>query len=150
MTAASFEDRLRAAELRLAHTGQPLIGTRRRVMELLLQAKEPLKGYDLIARVSALDGPVTPMVIYRALHTLGDAGLLHSISSRNAFTPCQLGPAEHQPGFLLCRGCGTTLEFDLATTPVAALYKKFRRFELAEIEVEAHGLCRLCQEGLLR
>ena len=75
---------LNAAEARCGAADQRLTAPRRRVLELLLQAGQPVKAYDLIASF-AIDGPpAKPPTVYRALDFLEKQGFAHRIESLNA------------------------------------------------------------------
>ena len=62
---------LKAAEARCTTQGQKLTPARRRVLELLMKAGQPVKAYDLISAFSDTAGETAkPPTIYRALEFL--------------------------------------------------------------------------------
>ena len=81
---SALQAELAAAEVRCGAADQRLTAPRRRVLELLLQAGQPVKAYDLIASF-AIDGPpAKPPTVYRALDFLEKQGFAHRIESLNA------------------------------------------------------------------
>ena len=74
---------------------------RRRVLELLVEAGEPVKAYDLMASYGA-EG-AKPATVYRALEFLEKVGLVHRIVSLSAFQACIGHDGAH--GAATPRGC---------------------------------------------
>jgi Fur family zinc uptake transcriptional regulator len=72
-----------------AQKGLRLTALRRRVLELVWQSHKPLGAYDILAVLSEQDGRrAAPPTVYRALDFLLENGLVHRISSLNAFVGC--------------------------------------------------------------
>ena len=135
---------LAAADRRCADVGEKLTTARKRVLELLLSAGQPVKAYDLMAGFGADGEAAKPPTIYRALEFLARTGLAHRIESLNAYMACRLGESRHAAGFLICDCCGATREIEpLAANEVrtAALASGY---VLTGVTVEAHGLCPEC------
>ena len=65
--------RLAAAEALCERRDQRLTAPRRRVLELLLEAGQPVKAYDLMAQYDA-KSPAKPPTVYRALEFLEREG----------------------------------------------------------------------------
>lgn len=103
-----------AAEARCAAEGERMTAPRRRVLELLLQAAEPVKAYDLLARFGEDGTAAKPPTVYRALDFLERRGLAHRIASISAYVACAHGDGEHDrphaAAFLICDCCGATQE----------------------------------------
>ena len=137
-----------AAEQRLARDEQRLTAPRRRVLELLLEAGQPVKAYDLISSFGEAGEPAKPPTVYRALDFLEKQGFVHRIESLNAFIGCPSPKAPHSGQFLLCTACGTAAEI---TDPgiQAALAGAAGRagFRPSHVTLEVKGLCRHCQPG---
>lgn len=135
---------LTAAETRCAAAGQRLTAPRRRVLELLLGAGQPVKAYDLIAAFGAGGEPAKPPTVYRALEFLSRHGFAHRIESLNAYIACGGGSEGHAAAFLICDCCGRTREI----APVGAVeierLAAERGFTLTGLTVEAHGRCEDC------
>jgi Fur family zinc uptake transcriptional regulator len=141
---AGLRRALTVAERRCMALGERLTNSRRRVLELLLEAGVPLKAYDLIATYSGGGDPAKPPTIYRALEFLERVGLAHRIESLNAFMPCQLEGEGHAAAFLICDCCGAAQEFEPDFAPGLAAAKA-RGYAVSSVTLEARGRCPACQ-----
>jgi Fur family zinc uptake transcriptional regulator len=136
---------LAEAEARCAADGERLTAPRRRVLQLLLEAAEPVKAYDLIARFGTDGQTAKPPTVYRALDFLEKRGLAHRIASITAYVACTGQGAGHAAAFLICDCCGATQEvagevaLGLAQAAVQAGY------DIERTTLEAHGRCRNCR-----
>jgi len=144
LSGRALDRALTLAERRCAETAERLTAPRRRVLELLLGADQPLKAYDLIAAFGEAGEPAKPPTVYRALDFLERQGFAHRIESLNAFVPCRLDGENHSAAFLICSCCGTAEEFepDLSAGLAAAQAKGY---EVAAVTLEARGLCPACR-----
>ena len=79
--AAEVERAVAAVEARVSADGERMTAPRRRVLELLMAAGEPVKAYDLIARYGVDGQAAKPPTVYRALEFLEKHGLAHRIAS---------------------------------------------------------------------
>ena len=144
LTGAALATALDRAEVRCAQQGERLTGPRRRVLELLLEAGQPTKAYDLIAAYGEDGVPAKPPTVYRALGFLERLGFAHRIESLNAYVPCRMEGEGHQAAFLICDCCGDTREIEppggvgLRETAAGSGY------ELERVTIEAHGRCAAC------
>jgi Fur family zinc uptake transcriptional regulator len=136
---------LRTAEARCEAHGQKLTPARRRVLELLMQAGQPVKAYDLIGAFSAEAGETAkPPTVYRALEFLEREGLAHRIESLAAYVACSGEPGEHAAAFLICDCCGRTEE---VAAPVDAALRGLASqagYAIQTVTIEAHGRCAAC------
>jgi Fur family transcriptional regulator, zinc uptake regulator len=129
--------------------GVRLTEFRRLVLGLLLDAERPLGAYGLLGRLEAATRrTVAPPTVYRALDFLVGQGLAHRIERLNAFAACSAvaqGRGAHAHQFLICRGCGTTLELHDASV-VRALSRAAARsgFTVGHAVVEVEGVCARC------
>ncbi|RYF99039.1 MAG: transcriptional repressor, partial [Caulobacteraceae bacterium] len=99
---AALSAMLSEVEQRLADADQRLTTPRRRVLELMLKAGQPVKAYDLMADFGQGEaGPAKPPTVYRALDFLEAQGLIHRIESLNAYVVCRLDES-HSAAFLIC------------------------------------------------
>ncbi len=89
-----------------APADQRLTAPRRRVLELLLQAGQPVKAYDLIASFAVEGPPAKPPTVYRALDFLEKQGFAHRIESLNSYVACRKEADGHAAAFLICDCCG--------------------------------------------
>jgi Fur family zinc uptake transcriptional regulator len=144
LTGRALKAELKAADARCAETEQKLTAPRRRVLELLLEAGQPVKAYDLIAGFGEDGAPAKPPTVYRALDFLERQGFAHRIESLNAYVACKQGPEAHAAAFLICDCCGETREVE----PVGAerLIELAGRagYSVSVVTVEAHGRCAAC------
>ena len=132
------------AERRCVASGERLTTPRRRVLELLLQAGQPVKAYDLMADVGQAGESAKPPTVYRALEFLTRAGLAHRIESLNAYMACRLGAATHAAGFLICDCCHTSREVETGGPPELLAAGDRLGFSLQGVTIEGHGLCAEC------
>ncbi len=101
------------ADALCARQGLRLTALRRRVLELVWQSHKPLGAYDILAVLSEQDGRrAAPPTVYRALDFLLENGLVHRISSLNAFIGCNHPEHAHQGQFLICRECHAAIELE--------------------------------------
>lgn len=145
----ALSDELSTAETRCAERGQRLTPPRRRVLEMLLNAGQPVKAYDLMAAYEA-GAPAKPPTVYRALDFLEREGFAHRIESLNAFVACRHPlvegePAPHAAAFLICDCCGATREVEPSLGPALADQARAAGYGLTRLTLEAHGLCADCR-----
>ncbi|WP_426455745.1 transcriptional repressor [Acinetobacter sp. KB005] len=99
-------NRLAEAENLCSATGARLTPLRKEVLELILNASGPMGAYDLLARIkSQTDRPAAPPTVYRTLDFLLEKGLIHRLTSINAYIPCCHPREGHQAAFLICTEC---------------------------------------------
>ncbi len=136
---------LEAAEARCVAADQRLTAPRRRVLELLLEAGQPVKAYDLISTY-AVDGPqAKPPTIYRALDFLEKQGFAHRIESLNAYVACRKEADGHAAAFLICDCCGATREIEPKASAEIIAAGAAAGYALTGVTIEAHGLCADCK-----
>jgi Fur family zinc uptake transcriptional regulator len=144
LEAAALAAELADAERRCAAAEQKLTAPRRRVLELLLQAGQPVKAYDLIAAYGE-GAPAKPPTVYRALEFLSKQGFAHRIESLNAYVACRRGEDGHAAAFLICDCCGATREIATAATGPIEAMGEAAGYALTGVTIEAHGLCADCR-----
>lgn len=124
--------------------GQRMTRIRRKVLQLLIEAPEPAKAYDLLERLDG-EGSAKPPTVYRALDFLQELGLAHKIESLNAYVACGHASHRHSAIFLICEKCGRAEELHSVTTTEALKSEtKAAGFVLSRAVIEARGLCRAC------
>ena len=140
-------DAVAAAAALCRERGAQFTEVRRRLLETLWQAGQPLGAYDLMSLLgAALSRKVTPPTVYRTLEFLMDQRLVSRIESRNAFVPCAHPEHPHACVFFVCDGCSASVEVEnadiehLLAEDAAAL-----GFEVHRRVVELQGLCARCQ-----
>lgn len=115
---------------------------RARVYELILQSDSPVGAYDLMDRLE--DGARAPATVYRSLDFLQKAGLVHQITSKNAFVACCHPRGAHIAAFLLCQNCGVALELDADALGGLFARADNHNFLVKRSVVELDGLCANC------
>lgn len=144
LSGSALDGALSRAEAESARRGERMTAPRRRVLEQLLAAGEPVKAYDLIAGFNGPgEGVAKPPTVYRALEFLGRMGLAHRIASISAYVACTHRDAEHSAAFLICDCCGAT---DEVAMPISGLETAARGagFMLEQVAVEGRGRCAAC------
>lgn len=136
---------LQVAEEIATAKGQRMTRIRRKVLQLLIEADEPAKAYDLLDQLDG-EGSAKPPTIYRALDFLQELGLAHKIESLNAYVACGHASHQHSAVFLICETCGRAEELHSETTTNALSSEtQAAGFALSRAVIEARGLCRQCQ-----
>ncbi|MCF8481473.1 MAG: transcriptional repressor [Rhodospirillum sp.] len=145
---------LAEAKARCEDKGAKLTAARSRVLEILLRdaVHGALGAYDIIERIAeAGQSRPAPMSVYRALDFLVELGLVHRITSLNAFVACAHPRKDHGAQFLICRNCRAVTE--LTDTGVNLILKGAADavdFEPEPAIVEVPGLCVHCRSGTAR
>lgn len=134
-----------SAEAACSADGERMTEPRRRVLELLLAAGEPVKAYDLIAAYGRDGEAAKPPTVYRALDFLERRGLAHRIASISAYVACAHAGPDHAAAFLICDCCGATAEVRSGAGTQMAASAEARGFVIQRATVEAHGLCAACR-----
>ena len=143
-----------AADALCSRRGLRLTRVRRLVLEFLLDAKMPVKAYDILDALRH-DAPkaLTPASIYRALDYLLHEGLVHKVGTLNAYVACAQTCAEtcnqrHSPVFMLvCPGCRKSREIHdpgLYQTIFSTMQQQ--GFQLQGDTVELTGICPGCAQ----
>lgn len=144
LAGAALNQALDRAEQRCAEHGERLTRPRRRVLELLLEAGQPTKAYDLIAAYGADGEAAKPPTVYRALEFLERAGMAHRIASISAYVACAHEAGAHTAAFLICDCCGDTREIETSAGFGLGDTARQAGYELERVTIEAHGRCGAC------
>ncbi len=123
--------------------GLRMTPVRRRVLELVWQNHKPTGAYDLLAQLSEEGFNSAPPTVYRALDFLLELGVVHRISSLNAFVGCDHPGHEHDTGFFICKECGNATE--LPANEIKKLHETLVKKFSFSIETSNHELTGLCQ-----
>jgi Fur family zinc uptake transcriptional regulator len=143
-------DRLARAEAACALRGAKLTEIRRTVLELILQAGEPIGAYALLDRLKDKNGQGKPPTVYRALDFLLAQGLIHRVERLNAFVGChEEADHPHPVQFFICSDCGGVTEFeDAAIGEAVAGIAAGCGFVVRRAIVEVEGVCAQCDGRL--
>jgi Fur family zinc uptake transcriptional regulator len=138
---------LAAAASLCRERGAQFTEVRRRVLEALWRAGQPLSAYELMPRLeAALERRLTPPTVYRSLDFLMDQRLVSRIESRNAaFVPCAHPEYPHACVFFVCNRCSASVEVENPTVEhLLAADAASLGFEVHRRVVELQGLCVQC------
>ena len=133
------------AEMICKEKGVRFSSSRRRVLELIWSSHTPNKAYDILDVLSSEDSAAKPPTVYRALDFLMANGLVHKISSLNAYVGCS-HPTHHQGCyFLICTQCHFISECcnDNLAEEVFKTAEK-NHFTVKQVTLEIEGLCQEC------
>lgn len=133
---------LALAERECVRRGLSLTPTRRRVLELLLEADGPAKAYDLLAALKPSGASAQPPTIYRALDFLVGAGFAHKVEALNAYTACVHSADEGSAELFICEVCGAVEERHGAATPA----RTPPGFTVERSVIEHYGRCAACAD----
>ena len=145
---ACVEHVLGTLEAQVRARGLRLTPVRKRVLAILLESHVALGAYDILRRLGEEGMAAQPPVAYRALDFLMREGFVHKIERLNAFVACCSPAAEHDPAFLVCRGCRRVAEAEAAAAKAAvAPSAAAAGFAVERAVVEVIGLCPACAES---
>ena len=125
---------------------------RRRVLELILAADQPVGAYTVLAELQNERGKLCPPTklgpptVYRALDFLLAHKLIHKIESASAFVACHDIEHPHESQFMICDDCGATEE--LRDDEIVQSLRRLgegRGFAVERQIIEARGLCPACR-----
>ncbi|WP_252177694.1 Fur family transcriptional regulator [Endozoicomonas sp. 4G] len=128
--------------------GVRLTHLREKVLELVWQSHQPVGAYDILAELAKQEERVAqPPTVYRALDFLMEQGLIHRLSSLNAFIGCPHPGTKHNSCFLICQNCRVTEEIDhQAINQSIASCASEQGFKITDAAIELTGLCSNCQQ----
>jgi len=134
-------------EQRCARDQLRLTPTRRRVLELVLEADGPVKAYDLLDRLKSEQPNAAPPTVYRALEFLLEHHFIHRLETLNAFVSCFHPKHQHQGQFLICEVCGTVTEVpEHRLAEALARIAREADFIPSRQVLEVYGTCASCRQ----
>lgn len=127
--------------------GVRLTAIREKVLELVWQNHKPVGAYDVLAILAQeTSRPAQPPTVYRALDFLLEQGLIHRISSINAYIGCPHPGENHKGCFLICEQCRTTVEINHpGISQSVSECASTHGFTMKESAIELTGLCPNCK-----
>ncbi|MFZ3142767.1 Fur family transcriptional regulator [Psychrobacter glacincola] len=149
-------ERLAAAKEQCRTHGVRFTPLREQIYMLVLQANKPVGAYDLITQLqqarlldsdNEIDGAknVAPPTVYRSLEFLLSEGLIHQLTSINAYVPCCHPRAQHTAAFLICDQCQRVQECSsLPVQEMISFAEKDIGFTVARSVIELSGRCQAC------
>lgn len=161
-TPQDVTERLAAAKEQCTSTGARFTALRQQIYQLVLEANKPIGAYDLITQLQQMrslesdisdetskkQAPknVAPPTVYRSLEFLLGEGLIHQLTSINAYVPCCHPRAQHTAAFLICEQCQRVQECSsLPVQEMMGFAEQDIGFVVARSVIELSGLCQTCQ-----
>ena len=140
-------DEALATAARICHeNGAKLTWIRRRVLELIWSAHEPVLAYDLLKSIRVDKPNAAPPTVYRALEFLSNQKLIHKIQSLNAYTGCPHPAEPHSGLFLICTHCKEIAELEAPEISAAVLNQTEKTgFQIEHQTMEILGVCSQCR-----
>ena len=132
----------------------------------MLEANKPGGAYDLITQLqqmrltepeaknpasakqknSQTPKNVAPPTVYRSLEFLLSEGLIHQLTSINAYVPCCHPRAQHTAAFLICAQCQRVQECSsLPVQEIMSFAQQDVGFMVERSVIELSGRCQACQ-----
>ncbi|MDN5618934.1 MAG: transcriptional repressor [Psychrobacter sp.] len=165
-------ERLAAAKEHCRLSGARFTPLRQQIYQLVLESDQPVGAYDLITQLQqmrlsdigdseslkAFDVPdkpstkkrapknVAPPTVYRSLEFLLSEGLIHQLTSINAYVPCCHPRAQHTAAFLICDQCQRVQECSsLPVQEMMSFAEQDVGFTVERSVIELSGRCQVCQ-----
>ncbi|GAF53418.1 LOW QUALITY PROTEIN: zinc uptake regulation protein ZUR [Psychrobacter sp. JCM 18900] len=176
LTPHDVHERLAAAKEHCRLNGARFTPLRQQIYQLVLEADQPVGAYDLITqlqqmRLSITDDSdtqkvtssptllidtkttkktraknVAPPTVYRSLEFLLSEGLIHQLTSINAYVPCCHPRAQHTAAFLICDQCQRVQECSsLPVQEMMSFAEQDVGFVVERSVIELSGRCQACQ-----
>lgn len=118
------------------------------VLRLIAYQYSAISAYDLLDLLRISEPHAKPPTIYRALDFLLEQRFIHRVESANSYVVCHhIEEHSHTSALFICDRCGQVTERQ--TEGIEAILQKLTQsvnFTLRHSVVEAHGLCKTCQE----
>ncbi len=164
-------ERLTAAKEQCQLSGARFTSLRQQIYQLVLEANKPIGAYDLIAQLQDMrlsdsetsddnkkphsqkpsskkqtKKNVAPPTVYRSLEFLLSEGLIHQLTSINAYIPCCHPRAQHTAAFLICDQCQRVQECSsLPVQEMMSFAEQDVGFVVENSVIELSGRCQACQ-----
>ncbi|MEZ7503095.1 transcriptional repressor [Psychrobacter sp. Arc29] len=169
-------ERLAAAKEHCRLSGARFTPLRQQIYQLVLESDQPVGAYDLITQLQQMrlfemddsdtlkasglskqfvEKPstkkrapknVAPPTVYRSLEFLLSEGLIHQLTSINAYVPCCHPRAQHTAAFLICDQCQRVQECSsLPVQEMMSFAEKDVGFTVERSVIELSGRCQVCQ-----
>lgn len=158
LTPYDVMERLTTAKEQCRLRGVRFTPLRQQIYALVLQASKPVGAYDLITQLQQMrtaigddaqdqmQKNVAPPTVYRSLEFLLSEGLIHQLTSINAYVPCCHPRAQHTAAFLICEQCQRVQECSsLPVQEIMSFAEQDMGFIVARSVIELSGRCQACQ-----
>ncbi|MGD9662446.1 MAG: Fur family transcriptional regulator [Porticoccaceae bacterium] len=139
---------LQQARERCMHRQARLTPIREAVLALIWDNHKPMGAYQIVEQLPLVIGKnIQAPSVYRAIDFLLELGLIHRITSLNAYIGCPFPGREHSNLFMICRSCGIAAEVsDEGINGIITETIQKTGFRLEMQAIELSGLCPACQE----
>ncbi len=119
---------------------------RKQVFELVCASHKPIGAYDILDTFQKRGRKTAPPTVYRALEFLIEQGLIHRITSLNAYIGCDFPQEPHRGQFVVCKLCGEATELVSHTIErcITAAAEKLD-FQVQSRVIEILGICSVCR-----
>jgi Fur family transcriptional regulator, ferric uptake regulator len=109
---------------------------------MLLGRDHPATANDLYEELRAAGEHTGLTTIYRSLHALAEAGVVHEFRTvdQSAYLICPPEPHQH----LICRSCGRVQRQPIDDTQYRLATADSLGFVITEHRIESYGMCRRC------
>ncbi|HEU4665783.1 MAG TPA: Fur family transcriptional regulator [Dokdonella sp.] len=135
-----------AAVSACAARGVRLTPLRARILELVAQASQPIKAYELLALMRKERGRAGPPTVYRALDFLLEYGLIRKVAAMSAYVVSRQPGDDRRRPLLVCERCGHVTELVNASIErILDGEARARGFRPTSKTIEVQGICAECR-----
>lgn len=164
LTPETITERIQQAKAQCHQQGVRFTALRQQIYELVLKSNKPVGAYDLITELQQARAQydtlstdqghvsssknVAPPTVYRSLEFLLQQGLIHQLTSLNAYIPCCHPRSQHTAAFFICEACLQVQE--CSSLPVQQMVDYAKNdigFMVSQSVIELRGTCQACQNN---
>lgn len=125
---------------------------RKRILNIFIKAKLPLKAYDVLTQLKKTHLAAEPPTVYRVLDYFIEHHILHRIESSHTYTLCHYISdsfdmrSNEKHIIMLCESCKSSQEFsDPVMQSLVNKLSADNHFNVKIDHIELSGICRHCQ-----
>ena len=140
------DEAIRSATRLCQERGSRLTDLRKQVLQLVWSSHKPIGAYDILKSLQNQGRSGAPPTVYRALDFLLELGVVHRISSMNAYVGCTEPGLPHISQYFLCIACGVAAELNnQSVNDSIEITATEMGFKIQDHTIEVSGLCSACQ-----
>jgi Fur family zinc uptake transcriptional regulator len=140
------DDALLRAEEICQRKGLRFTELRRKVLAIIWENNGPAKAYDILDKLKENDASAKPPTVYRTLDFLLKNGLVHKLSSINAYVGCSHPQQHNDCYFLICYRCKEIEECcNSGLSQIIANTVNINKFSPNHVTLEIQGECQKCK-----
>lgn len=149
-----IEEVVQAAKIVCINESKEFTENRQRVLEILLQAREPISAYEIRDLCNlTVDSPFRATSVYRALDFLESINFVHKLNSVSKYIALKrfTGECKHQNSiFLICKSCQKIEEIAATASTFKPLKCEIEAsgFSSKSSQLEVITLCSNCEKKL--